>query len=715
MAVGFVSILSQVLILRELSVAFYGIELIYILAMGIWLFWTALGALAGRRNYMPRLSTVRNLFFVFSLLLPLEVAFIRGTRILFGGITGSFLPFELQLTALVAALLPVGILLGLLFQWMAKLYVAESKTLAVAYALESAGGLGGGLTATLLVKFGIQNYSGVVLCSLLAAAVPLLMVRERRDPVLRKGIAVVSILLPVAWFSTGMDQGQTRWNHPNLVESRDSPYGRITISGQKGQTIVFENDALTFETESVTPEELVHLAAIHHDHPQDILILGGGIEGLLREILKHSPRKVDYVELNPLLLDLTRKHLPASYQSPLASGTVEIHRTDPRAFLRDSQSYDLILSGYSEPADGLSNRFFTQDFYQLCLNRLKPKGILSFRLRSSENIWTKFVAYRNTSIYLALKAVFDDVLVLPGVSNTIIASNKPLSRDPKTLAARFESRNVATKLVSQPYIRYLYTNDRFFGILKQLTSTMASPNTDNQPICYQFSSLIWLSKFFPGMIHWNVSSIGDLSDRGFGIGISIVLVLGGFFFWVRLRTRYQRTTLMAVVGFIGMVLETMLILHYQVKNGVLFQNLGILLMGFMAGLTAGSYFVRQTTQKSLDTQDLIGKSTGRWLLVGFSLLNLVFIALLRSNYSSGLFVITLMQFATGFLVAGVFAYASLANVADQRSVVSPLYAADLLGGCLASLLGTLFLIPFLGMEHSTVLMTVLALVAMVLV
>ncbi len=35
--VGLVSMLAQVVILRELNVAFYGVELIYILAIGAWL------------------------------------------------------------------------------------------------------------------------------------------------------------------------------------------------------------------------------------------------------------------------------------------------------------------------------------------------------------------------------------------------------------------------------------------------------------------------------------------------------------------------------------------------------------------------------------------------------------------------------------------------------------------------------------------------------
>lgn len=44
---------------------------------------------------------------------------------------------------------------------------------------------------------------------------------------------------------------------------------------------------------------------------------------------------------------------------------------------------------------------------------------------------------------------------------------------------------------------------------------------------------------------------------------------------------------------VGMVLETLLILNYQSKNGVLFQNIGILLMMFMIGLTLGAFVVNK--------------------------------------------------------------------------------------------------------------------------
>ena len=66
--------------------------------------------------------------------------------------------------ALALVLLPVGLLLGLLFQWAAKLYVGERRTLAAAYAIESAGGVAGGILATGFMAWGLQNLAAATEC-----------------------------------------------------------------------------------------------------------------------------------------------------------------------------------------------------------------------------------------------------------------------------------------------------------------------------------------------------------------------------------------------------------------------------------------------------------------------------------------------------------------------------------------------------------------------
>ena len=71
--------------------------------------------------------------------------------------------------------------------------------------------------------------------------------------------------------------------------------------------------------------------------------------------------------------------------------------------------------------------------------------------------------------------------------------------------------------------------------------------------------------------------------------------------------------------------------------------------------------------------------------------------------------------AAGFLVAGLFAYASLRGVRDQERAISPLYAADLLGGCAGSVAASLVLVPLAGMDLTAAATAVLVLMAGILI
>ena len=249
-SIGLISILGQVVLLRELNVSFYGVELIYLLALGIWLFWTAVGAVIGRRIHFPSLHNIALLFIIFAIAIPLDILFIRSSRLLFGGTPGAYLTFFQQLTVVVISILPAGLLSGLLFQWAAKAYVTTGKTLAIAYAIESAGGLIGGLFSTLFLIWGFRNCSVAFVCALASAAAPLVVLRGFRRSFLRWTATVLAcIFVLLLWKSSTLDRRMTLWNHPNLLESRDSPYGRITVTRLYNQLSVFENDALVFESE----------------------------------------------------------------------------------------------------------------------------------------------------------------------------------------------------------------------------------------------------------------------------------------------------------------------------------------------------------------------------------------------------------------------------------------------------------------------------------
>lgn len=724
LAIGLISILGQVVLLRELAVAFYGSELIYILALGVWLLWTGLGAAAGRRRSVPSAARIRWSFLWFSLLLVIDVLFIRAVQRLLGGVTGADLPFTRQLAAMALVLLPVGLTLGLQFQWVAKRFVGDRRdTLARAYAIESVGGILGGAAATFALKVGLQNFTIAAICSLVALLSAVHGVgrdgrRDRAGRLLAGGASVVLgvVFLAVLWHGGTIDRWSTRWNHPALLATRDTPYGRTTVSGRLGQVSVFDNGALSFDSEDESAGELVHLAAIEHPDPGSILILGGALEGLAREAARHRPQRIDVVELDRRAFDLARRHLPGDPLRVQGSTRTAVRFADPRRHLQafdqelDRQSYDLILVGMPEPTSAEANRFYTREFFSQCAEWLAPGGIVAFRLRSAENLWTPLLLRRARSIQRALREVFPEIVVLPGVSNIFIGSRGPLERDPDRLASRFEEREIEARLVSPAYIRYVHTNERFADTRSRLEATVAPINSDTRPICYQLTLLLWLSRYYPVLTLIDLPArLGPWGARAAWLGaLSVVVIL------LRSKPAARRVILVAIAGFLGMVLESALILGYQMRSGVLFQDLGLLLTVFMGGLALGAYAVHRWARRAAD-----GGELSRWLGVGllaaFGGLSALSAVFLSDAAAAGIALTGAALLLCGALVAAVFAYASLRRVGDQRLVVSPLYAADLFGGCLGSLAGSLILIPVLGLGDTALAMIVIAAIGLIVV
>ena len=710
---GFISILGQVVILRELVVAYYGIELIYLIAIGVWLIGTGWGAMLGRKRIRAHRNEVLWLFLLMALLLPLDVILIRGIRYLLGGVSGAYLSFPLQLCGIAITILPLGLLLGLLFQRCAKAFVESGKSLAKAYGIESAGSVFGGIASTGLLYWGMQNITTVILTAYLAAVY--ICWETRKNISLLSGLAYTLCLglTLMLLFVINIDYRTTGWNHQYLLSSRDTPYGRVSIVGHEGQISVFENDALSFETEGTSAEELAHLVALQHPNPKRVLVLGGGIEGTVYELQKHHPQQIDYVELNQALIADVIPLLGDSIRASLQNNRTNLIFGDPRQSLSSLGKYDLILAGMADPNSAQANRYYTADFFKQVKQHLNSGGVIGFRLRSAENFWTEQLTLRNASVFGALKSVFPATIVLPGTTNIIITGETALTSEPDTLVERFRDRGITARLVSPPYIHYLYTNDRFREIAKQLQTQAAPINSDDQPVCFHFAVSIWLSKFFPQLLASGSSGFHFFdSVKSWIIPLS-ALLLGGFFFSLRKRERAKGIVIVGGAGFCGMLLETILILRYQIKSGVLYQDLGLLLTMFMLGLAVGAIAVDKyfdNRKPSLKQSRLMGSG----LMLFFALLGLL-VWLSQCTDSGGIMATGILLMLSGVLVAAVFAYISLTNGTDRNNSISALYGADLIGGACGTLMGSILIVPIIGIAGSGGLVVLIALVSILLV
>jgi spermidine synthase len=714
-AVGFFSILGQVVVLRELNVTFFGIELIYILSFTFWLLGTAIGAAVGRRSFIPKEKNIHALFLLSTILLIVDIIFIRDIRNIFGGIRGGYLPFLIQLSALSIALLPIGFLAGFLFQWTAKRFVIKNETLAKAYAIESAGGVLGGLSSTLFLDLGISNFSIALLCSLCFAFIVIYYsFYFKISLMIYISVAVSAGILLLFVFSHQIDMLLTSWNHPYMIESIDTPYNRVTLTSHEKQLSIFEDDALSYETQSIAAEEFVQLSTLQTTNFKRVLVLGGGFWGIVTELLKLPVEKIDYVEINKKLIDVLQKHLSNDLKNSLTDERVNLIYDDPRKFLKEQYSYEIILVGMPEPASAQNNRFYTQEFFKQCFDALTEEGIIAFKIRSSENIWTRQMTKRNSAIFNVVKSSFGNALVLPGVTNIFAASKSKIITDPNFLIKRFNARNLETKLVTPQYINYIFTNDRFAEIQQLLLNQTQIINSDLHPVCYSYTISFWLSKFFPNLAYSEnpLMKIGNLKSQS-EIYIVLIIVIG-IFFIARKFIGMKRFVFVLAAGFIGMILEIILILLYQNKNGILFRDIGILLMMFMVGLSVGSLCVNKFFVK-IYNQKKENRILGTSLLLGFALLTVIVYFFIKADLIANLVFISAVLLLDGMFVAGIFSFVSLYKVENQQAVISQLYTADLIGGSLGSLLASLVLIPVFGFYTSLIMMIILIVCCLIFV
>jgi len=700
-AVGLVSMLGQVVLLRELAVASFGIELVFLAGTACWLGAGAAGALVPPR---PGLwPALRVGLLALALLLPGEVAFLRAARSLFGDVPGAYLPLGRQLATAALGLMPAGALLGWLFRSGARAMAASGGSLAAAYGWESLGGALGCAAATASFAAGVSNLALAMGGGTVAAASAAALVRERRGAALAFSAALLALLAA----APALDRRMTGWSHPMLSHAEDTPYGRIALVEASGQLTVFENDALAWESEGTEAEGLVHPAALQARPAPRVLVLQGGLYGIALEVLKHRPSRADVVEINGAMARALVPRLPPAARAALADPAVHVAIADPRAFLlAATERYDVILVGAGEPSSGQVNRLYTAEFFRGCASRLAPGGVLALRLPSLENRWTPGLVLRNGAIHAGLRSAFQDVLVLPGTTDVLLASQERLLRDPAELGARLRSRGIAAREITPESLRYLLTNDRAASVAQLLASSGAAPNTDERPVCYQQTALLWLGKLLGGA--------QDARLPGRGAVVALLAGLAALALAARLSRRARPWALVAVASFASMALEGAAILRYQAWSGALFRDLGVLLTTFMLGLTAGAWLFARAGPPAPDPP---GRAWGLVPLLGLAILSAGFAGMSRAGLGFGLVLGSAVLVGAGAAVAVVFGYASrmAPTVSGAGEMIGPLYAADLLGGCLGSLLAGGLLILVLGIDGTALAMAALAAVAVALV
>lgn len=141
--------------------------------------------------------------------------------------------------------------------------------------------------------------------------------------------------------------------------------------------VLVGNIACAEEDEYVYHEMIAHVPVFSHENPKNILVIGGGDGGTVRELLRHeSINHIDLVEIDKYVINAAQEFLPM-LSSSLINKKVNIIIEDGVKFVKncDSEVYDIVIVDSDDPV-GPGEGLFTEQFY-LEINRiLKAKGVM---------------------------------------------------------------------------------------------------------------------------------------------------------------------------------------------------------------------------------------------------------------------------------------------------------------------------------------------------
>lgn len=161
--------------------------------------------------------------------------------------------------------------------------------------------------------------------------------------------------------------------------SCESDFQRIDIydSYEFGRILILDGFLMVTEKDEFIYHEMItHVPMAVNPAIENILLIGAGDGGAVRELCRYSAIKnIDMVEIDKAVVDACREYLP-SISCSLSDSRVNIFYEDGLKFVRRKKDiYDLIIVDSTDPF-GPGEGLFTKEFYGNCFNALKNNGIL---------------------------------------------------------------------------------------------------------------------------------------------------------------------------------------------------------------------------------------------------------------------------------------------------------------------------------------------------
>jgi len=644
--------------------------------LAFWLVISSAGAFLAKRN---KNISLKNLFFAFISAPLLSLAlFLLSGRVLVE--PGEIMSTPGIIIMLLVTLTPTAVISSFIF---VKISILRSENLNAvpgnSFGVETIGSVIAGTLATasaLLFVGSFQFYFLVIVVSALASALVIINKSASKKIFFCVAPAAVMVLLIILFPPDNIIRNYQLRNI-DTTETFDTPYGNITSGVYDGdQTLYYNFHPLYYNNDEIQSEEDIHYTMLQSGSHEKVLLISGGLENHIEEIMKYKPDQVHYYEYDPGLLKIEKKKSDISTNTKIYLGKEDAFRH----LIRSNENYDVIIQLTDLPLTLSTNRYYSREYFTSVKKNISKGGVFACAPVSSFNYVSENYIKALSSIVNALKISFRNVIAIKGIRLYIIASDSTLRTDICKMAKEKQIKNI--------YINSDYLNDaditKKSGILISKVDSDVKPNSLIKPVTSWYGNKVLLEKQ------------GDRQNITFFLVFIILIPL------VRMKRQalimYSSSAALAGLGIIAIFL-------FQATFGNAHLLSSIVLSILFSGLATGAVL----NNRSIKNANILPAGIAALLV-----LTALFSVLIseRPSYPVLFLFLPVIVFSAGILAGSYYR-----AVTSEKAVnmTGKIYGADLAGAAFGYLVTGTVMIPLAGIILAPLILSGLILLTLAIV
>jgi spermidine synthase len=321
------------------------------------------------------------------------------------------------------------------------------------YAANTLGAIGGAVLGSMLLipLFGTQQTQAILIALAAISAVLAFSPRQPKEIAFAGGAILAALALAFAvpkipWqlVAYGRQIATTDYG-AKAVYFGEGMNASVAVSETPGGARFFHVSGKTEASSMVKDMRLQrmlgHLPALLHPNPESVLIVGCGAGVTSGSFVLHpSIKRIVICDIEPLIPQVVATHFRAENHDVIRDPRVEVVYDDARHYIATTrEKFDIITSDPIHPWVKGSAVLYSQEYFTLCKQRLKPGGLVTQWVPLYESdlgvvrseIATFFSVFPRGTIW----ANDDDGF---GYDTVMLGQATPLMIDVEQLQARFD-------------------------------------------------------------------------------------------------------------------------------------------------------------------------------------------------------------------------------------------------------------------------------------